>query len=147
MQKSLTITFWTLILFFLLILGEIFVEAIGEFFKGSLFFLVPFIVFSLLGILLVFLVFKQNIQGKLRKYLLLTGISAISFFIFVFLHNVFYGLEVISSNIILLKNLMEILHVAFFIIALLICPLMFLIGSIGSIIIFIKIKTKIYDKN
>jgi len=143
MRKSLIITFCTLILFFLLILGEIFIPTIRELFKGSLFFLAPFIIFSLLGVLLVSLVLKQNIQGKIRKYLLLTGVSAISFFAFVFLHNVFYGLGIISSNIILLKNLMEILHVIFFIIALLICPLMFLICAIGSIIIFIKIRKKI----
>jgi len=115
---------------------------IGEIFKGSLFFLAPFIIFSLLGVLLVFLILKQDVQGKLRKYLLLTGVSAISFFIFVFLHNVFYGLGKITANIILLKNLMEILHVISFIIALLVCPLMFLIGSIGSVIIFIKTRKK-----
>lgn len=143
MRKPLIITFYTLILFFLLILGEIFVEAIGELFKGSLFFLMPFIIFSLLGTLLVFLVLKQDVQGKLRKYLLLTGVSATSFFIFVFLHNVFYGLGVMSRNIVLLKYLMEIFHVIFFIIALLVCPLIFLIGSIGSITIFIKMRKKI----
>lgn len=140
MKKSLIITFYTLILFFLLTLGEIFVPIIRELFRGSLFFLVPFIIFSLLGVLLIFLILKQDIQGKLRKYLLLTGVSATSFFIFIFLYNIFYGLGIIASNIILLKNLMEILHTIFFIIALFICPLMFLIGSIGSIIIFIKMR-------
>jgi len=143
MKKSLIITFYTLILFFLLILGEIFVPMIRELFRGSLFFLVPFVIFSLLGILLVFLVLKQDIQGKLRKYLSLTGISAISFFIFVFLHNVFYGLGMIASNITLLKKVMEILHTIFFIIAILVCPLMFLTGVISSIIILIKIKKKV----
>lgn len=138
MKKSLIITFYTLILFFLLILGEIFVETIGELFKGSLFFLMPFIIFSLLGVLLVFLVFKQNIKGKLRKYLLLTGVSAISFFMFVFLHNVFYALAEVSGNIIILKYLMKAFEVTFFLTAILICPLMFLIGSIETIIIFIK---------
>jgi hypothetical protein len=142
MKKSLIITFYTLILFFLLILGEIFVEEIGELFKGSLFFLLPFVIFSLLGVLLIFLVLKQNIKGGLKKYLSLTGVSAISFFIFVFLHNVFYGLAEISSNIILLKNLMEVLYVIFFIIAIFICPLGFLIGSINSIIVFIKNRKK-----
>jgi len=138
MRKSLIITFWTLIAVFILILSQFFVPIIREFFKGFLLFLLPFVIFSLLGVLLVFLILKQNIQGKIRKYLLLTGVSAISFFAFVFLHNVFYGLGIISSNIILLKNLMEILHVIFFITATLVCPLMFLIGAIGSIIIFIK---------
>ena len=84
MKKSLIITFWTLIIVFCFILSEFFVPIISEFLKGSLLFLAPFIVFSLLGVLLVFLTFKQDIQGKIRKYLLLTGVSAISFFVFVF---------------------------------------------------------------
>jgi len=143
MKKSLSIIFYILILFFLLTLGEIFVPTIRELFKGSLFFLGPFIIFSLLGVLLVFLTFKQGIQGKIRKYLLLTGVSAISFFVFVFLHNVFYGLGIISSNIIILKYLMKALEGTFFIAAIFICPLVFLIGAIDSIIIFIKTRKKI----
>jgi len=143
MRKSLSITFWTLIAVFILILSQFFVPIISEFFKGSLLFLLPFVVFSLLGALLVFLILKQDIQGKLRKYLLLTGISAISFFIFIFLHNIFYALAEISSNVTILKYLMKFLEGMFFIMATLICPLMFLIGAMGSIIIFIKIRKKI----
>ena len=140
MKKSLIITFYALILFFLLILGEIFIPTIRELFRGSLFFLAPFIIFSLLGVLLISLILKQDIQEKLRKYLLLTGISATSFFIFVFLHNIFYALAEISSNITILKYPMKVLEGIFFITAIFICPLMFLIGAIGSIIIFIKIR-------
>ena len=143
MKKSLIITFWALITVFILILGEFFVPIISEFFEGSLFFLLPFVVFSLLGVLLVFLILKQDIQEKLRKYLLLTGIPAISFFIFIFLHNIFYALAEISGDIIILKYLMKFLEGIFFIIAILICPLIFLIGVIGSIISFIKIRKKI----
>ena len=143
MKKSLIITFWTLIIVFIFILSEFFVPIISEFFKGSLLFLLPFVVFSLLGVLLIFLILKQNIQGKLRKYLLLTGIPAISFFIFIFLHNIFYALAEISSDVTILKYLMKFLEGIFFIIAIFICPLMFLIGAIGSIIIFIKIRKKI----
>jgi hypothetical protein len=123
-------------------LSKIFVEAMRELFRGSLFFLISFAIFSLLGVLLVFLVLKQNIKGRLKKYLSLTGVSAISLFIFVFLHNVFYGLAEISINIILLKNLMEFLYIVFFIIAIFICSLGFLIGSIKSIMILLKIEKR-----
>jgi len=143
MKKSLIITFRALIIVFIFILSEFFVPIISEFFKGSLLFLLPFVVFSLLGILLVFLTLKQNIQGKPRKYLLLTGIPAISFFIFIFLHNIFYALAEISSNVTILKYLMKFLEGIFFIIAILVCPLIFLIGAMGSIIIFIKIRKKV----
>ena len=143
MKKSLIITFWALITVFLLILSQFFVPTIRELFRGSLFFLVPFVIFSLLGVLLVFLILKQDIQGKLRKYLLLTGISAISFFIFIFLHNIFYALAEISNDIIILKYPMKVLEVTSFITAIFICPLIFLIGAIGSIMIFIKMRERI----
>jgi len=58
----------------------------------------------------------------------------------VLLHNFFYGLGIIAANITVLKYLMEGLHVAFFIIAIFVCPIGFIIGAVGSIIIFIRKK-------
>jgi hypothetical protein len=138
MKKSLTITFWALIGSFLLILSEFFIPAIRDLFEGSELFLLPFIIFSLLGIVLIFLTLKKRIKGALRKFLLLTGVSAVGFFIFVVLHNAFYALGTITGHIVLLNYLTEILHVAAFITAILICPLGFLIGMVGVIVIDIK---------
>jgi len=138
MKKSLTITFWALVGFFLLILGEFFIPAVKDLFEGSEFFLLPFIIFSFLGIVLIFLTLKKGIKGVLRKFLLLTGFSAAGFFIFVFLHNAFYALGTITGHITLLNYLTEVLHVASFIIAILVCPLGFLIGMVGVIVIAMK---------
>jgi len=140
MKKPIILTFWILIGSFLFIMGQFFIPAVTELFSGSLFFLLPFVIFSLLGGLLIFFTVKEKIEGALRKFLILTGASATGFFVFVLLHNVFYALNVITSNIIILKYLTEILHVAFFLIAIFVCPLGFLIGAIGSIIILVKRK-------
>jgi len=77
-------------------------------------------------------------EGKLKKFLILTGISAAGFFVSVLLHNFFYGLGVMARQIVVLSCLLEILHVLFFIIAIFICPLGFLIGVAGSVVLFIK---------
>jgi len=142
MKKSITITFWALVGLFLFILSEFFVPAVRDFFRGSELFLLPFVIFSLLGIVLIFLTLKQKEQGALKKFLLLTGVSAAGFFIFIFLHNAFYALGVITSHIPVLNSLMEALHVVFFLIAIPVCPLGFLIGVV-NVIVIIKRKNKL----
>jgi len=140
MTKSIILTFLALIGVFLLIASEFFIPVVRELFKGSIVFLLPFIILSLLGIILVFLTLKQKVGGALKKFLILTGISAGGFFVSVFLHNIFYGLSIITNQISILSFVMEMLDIAFFIIAIFICPLAFAIGLIGTIIIFIKKK-------
>lgn len=102
-------------------------------------YLIPTIaVFFLLGLILIFLTIKSKIKGLLRKFLILTGASAAGFFIFVLLHNLLYALAIVAENITVVKYLAEVLHIGSFLIAVLICPLGFLIGSIGSIVLLIK---------
>jgi hypothetical protein len=119
---------------------ELFVPTVRGLFKGSILFLAPFIIFSLLGIVLIFLTIKEKIQSKLRNSLLLTGISSAGFFISIFLHNIFYGLAAISERVVVLSYLMKFFDVSFFIIAIFACPLLFLISSITALILFLKTK-------
>jgi len=138
MKKFSLVTFWILIVVFLVILAEFFIPAIRDLFRGFILFLVPFIIFSLLGIVLVFLTVKGKIEGILKKFLILTGASAAGFFVSVFLHNAFYALALVVSHIMVLSFLMEILEIVFFFIAIFVCPIGFLIGTVGSIVLFIK---------
>lgn len=139
MKKSLTpILFWALIIVFAFIAGQFFIPQISILLQGSELFLIPFIIFSLLGFALIFFTLKEKKTGLLKKFLLLTGISAASFFINVFLHNAFYALAIVSGDITTLRYLMEIFHASFFLIAIFGCPAGFLVGSIGSIVLFVK---------
>ena len=138
-KKYLLTIFWALIVIFILIVAYFIIPA-SLVSKQKLF---PFaavlgFLFFILGIVLVFLTIKQKIKGKLRIFLILTGVSAICPFVFSILHNLFYALAMISSDITLLKYLMEILHAGFFIIAIFVSPLMFLVCAIGTIILFKK---------
>ena len=137
MKKSLILIFWLLIGVFIFVLLQFFVPTIRNIFKGPVLFLAPLIIFSFLGLLLCLAV-KEKDKGLLRNFLILTGISAGGFFVFVLLHNMFYALAIIVEDIVLLKYLAEGLHIASFFIAIIACPLGFLIGAIGSIVLFIK---------
>jgi len=138
MTKSIILTFWALMGVFFLIASEFFIPVVRELISGPIIFLLPFIIFFLLGIILIFLTLKEKVVGVLKRFLVLTGISATGFFVFVFLHNMFYALGVITNQISILSLIMEFFHATFFIIAIFVCPLTFMIGFIGTIVIFIK---------
>lgn len=135
--NMLTTVFWALVGMFIVILCQFFIPAFGELLRGSVF-LVPFIIFSSLGGILIFSTIKDRVKGMLKKFLLLTGASAAGFSVGVFLHNAFYALGVITKHITVLNRLMEALHIVFFFLAIPVCPLGFLAGATGSIILFIK---------
>ena len=130
------LTFWLLIAVFILILLGIFVPWVGTTLfnlGGATIVFAEWIVFSILGAILVFLVFKNKISGKLKINLLLVGFSALGFFIFVLLHNLISGLLSIAFNA-------EIEEPVFFILATLVSPIVFLNGAIWSIFFFNKKK-------
>lgn len=86
------------------------------------------LVFLILGIVIIFLAIKE--KGRLKVFLLITGISAISPLVFSILHNVFYGMAEVFEN---LRFFFEILHVGSFLISVIGAPLLFVIGAIGSL--------------
>ena len=90
------------------------------------------LIFFLLGGILIFLTFKSKVKGKLKVFLLLTGFSAPGVLLFTILHNFFYALATLT-NITFLKQFLEFLHASSFIISLIVCPIVFLIGVVGSI--------------
>jgi len=75
-----------------------------------------------------------HIWRKVRYFLILLGASVAGFFIFVLLHNVFYGMGVMASDIVVLHGLLEFLHVVCFLIAVILSPAALLVGATGSVI-------------
>ncbi len=93
--------FWALVGIFIVIVSGFFIAAFIPAFRGWIF--LWFIIISgaalfLLGVALIFLTVKEKVGGVLKKFLLLTGASAVGFFVSVFLHNAFYGLGVTTSH-------------------------------------------------
>ncbi len=84
-------------------------------------------VFVLLGAALLFLTVKTKVGGILKKFLLLTGASAVGLPVFILLHNVVSGLFNIEEPV-------------FFIMAIFVCPIGFLVRAVGTIVLTIKSK-------
>lgn len=138
MKKSILITFWALVGFFIVVVCQLFIPACRDLFRGSLLFLSPMLVFSLLGAVLLVLALREKTGGRLSKFLFLAGASSAGFFVAVLLHNAFYALAVVSQNLTVLKYIFEGLDVFFFFVSVLICPIAFLVGMMGSIVLLLK---------
>ena len=134
------IIFWALVIVGLFILGQLFIPAIRNLLGGSLLFLLPSVLFSLLGLALIIVVMKQKTGGPLKKFLLLTGISSLGFFVSIFLHNLIYALFVYWLGTDFWERIGLGDEPLFFILATLVCPILFLVGVVGSLILLARKK-------
>ncbi len=88
--------FWALVGVFVIVVSTIFIPpAVILLMPLGLLpaiFLAAIVVFVLLSVALLFLTVKTKVGGILKKFLLLTGASAVGLPVFVLLHNVVSGL-------------------------------------------------------
>ena len=97
------------------------------------------ITFGVLGLVLVVFTARRR-ESRIQKiFFILVGASAAGIPIFVILHNLVYGLFIAWFG----ENFWERQGAGgdepvFFILALLVCPALFLIGTVGSIVLLIK---------
>jgi len=128
--------FWALVGVFVIVVSTIFIPPAVRLWMPFGFlptiFLPAIVVFVLLGVALLFLTVKTKVGGILKKFLLLTGASAVGLPVFVLLHNVVSGLFNIEEPV-------------FFIMAIFVCPIAFLVGVVGSVVLAIKNKQVKYS--
>jgi len=127
--------FWALIAVFVFILCLFFIEPVRDLLAGSVLFLTPFAVFFLLGVALLVLTLREKVSGLLKTFFLLTAASALGVFVFILLHNAVYGLFIYFFGEGFWNGGDE---PFFFILAIIVCPLGFLTGVIGSIVLRIR---------
>ena len=128
--------FWALLGVFIVIVSVFFIPVFRDLLRGSLLVFSPFIVFFLLGGALIFFTVKEKVGGMLKKvFLLLTGASAVGFLLFIILHNAVYALFIHFFGAEFWNGRDE---PFFFIMAIIVCPLGFLVGAVGSIVLAIK---------
>jgi hypothetical protein len=92
----------------------------------------------ILGIVLNSLTIKYNLKGKLALFFIMVGTSSIGVLLFSILHNIFYAFAVVFSDITFMKIIFDFLHIMSFIIAVIICPVAFVVGAVGSLFLFKK---------
>ncbi len=144
-RNTLIIMFYLVIIVFVITVGMLLIPGFREYINTA-FVIISGIILVILGSALIGLTLVQKVEGKLKKFLILTGASAAGFFVFALLHNIFYGLEQVTGHITILSYLMKAFEVIFFLIAIFACPIGFLIGVIGTIVMFSK-KRKMLQKN
>ena len=120
--------FWTQVGVFVMVVSAMFIPSVLRLGVG----LGTSVVFAGLGVTLIILTVKRKVGGMLKKFLLLTGGSAAGFIIFILLHNIVSGLFNIEEPV-------------FFIIATIVCPIAFLIGAVGTIVLTTKNKPASYS--
>ena len=136
-RNTLIIMFYLVIIVFVITVGMLLVPGFRGYINTA-FVIISGIILVILGSILIGLTLVQKVEGKLKKFLILTGASAAGFFVFALLHNIFYALGQVASHITILSYLMKALEVIFFLTAIFACPIGFLIGVIGTIVMFNK---------
>lgn len=111
----------------LFILGDLLVDEEDPTLMGYVFFVSVGVILTSLGVTLLVLTAKTKMRVGLKKFLLLTEASLVGFPVFVLLHNAVSGLLNTEEAV-------------FFILAIPVCPLGFLVGIVGIIAIVVKSK-------
>ncbi len=123
--------FWALVVVFVIAACAMFIPAVLRLPVGfNAFSAWPVLVG--LGVTLLVLTIKKKVGGMLKKFLLLTGASTVGFLIFALLHNIVSGLFNTEEPV-------------FFIIATMVCPIVFLVGAVGTIVLAVKNKRAKYS--
>lgn len=127
-------TFWALVAVFVIIVCFFVISAFSELLRG-LWFLSPFALFFLLGIALIIFSLRGSASGGLKKFFLLTGASAAGILVSIVLHNLIYGLFEHFAGADFWNGGDEFF---FFIMAVIVCPLGFLVGMVGTIVLGVR---------
>jgi len=130
--------FWALIGIFVVVVCAFAIPAFRELVMGLPFLIVFGVVFGLLGVALIFLTVKQKVGGLFKKFLLLTGASTVGIPASIFLHNAIYGLFIYWFGAGFWDRIGPGDEPFFFVMAIVVCPLGFLVGAVGSIVLTVR---------
>ena len=141
--KLIRSVFWALVAVFVVVVGGMLITpaVFASVFRGNLFlwvFSVSGAVFFLLGAALIFLTVREKVRGKPRVFLLLTGASAAGLPLSAVLHNAVYALFILWFGADFWDRTGMGDEPVFFFMAVFICPLAFLVGVVGSIVLAVK---------
>jgi hypothetical protein len=134
--RSLGIVFWVLVAAFVaLVLTVLFPDALA-FFRPLFLSLLGLCL--LLGLALLILAVRWQERSLLRTFWILAGASTAGAALGSVLHNAFYALATVTGNWPILNGAMEVLEAAFFVIGTLLCPVAFLVGTGGAIVLLVR---------
>lgn len=133
-DKTIRIIFWAMVAVFIVLIVTIF--ALNELTRDIPFgYIMPaaLIIFLGLGTALIVLTVKKQVRGKSKAFLLLTGASAVGIPVFAVLHNLVYALLILWFGEDFWGAGGD--EPVFFIMAVILCPVGFLVGMVGTIVL------------
>jgi hypothetical protein len=134
--RLLYVVFWALVAAFAALILTVLFPDVLDFFRPVFLSLVALC--FLLGLALLILSLRLKQRALLRTFWILAGASTAGAALGSVLHNVFYALATVAGDWPILNGAMEVLEVAFFVIATLLCPVAFLVGTVGAIVLIVR---------
>jgi len=134
--RSLSIVFWVLVAAFAALILTVLLPDVVRFFRPL--FLSLLALCFLLGLALLILSARWRERSSLRTFWILAGASPAGAALGSVLHNVFYALATVTGNWPVLNTAMEVLEATFFVVATLLCPVAFLVGTVGAIVLLVR---------
>lgn len=98
------------------------------------------LVFAMLGVVLMVVAARMRGNRTLKIFLLVSGSSAAGVLLCAVLHNVVYGLMIHWFGAGIWDRLGLADEPVFFVLALFVCPTLFFVGEIGSVVLFLRKK-------
>ena len=103
---------------------------------------IPGGLFMLSGIVLLVMTYKSKVKGWFKVFLLFMGYSSSGFLVSAVLHNLVYGLFILLFGGDFWESIGLPDEPFFFIIAIIVCPIVFLVGTVGSGVMLHKRKAE-----
>jgi hypothetical protein len=136
-DKSIRAIFWAMVALFILTIVTMSISVrLARNLPVINIFLPFIIIFLVLGVILLVLTVKKKVSGITKKFLLLTGVCAVGLPVFAVMHNLITALCI---NFFGFGTGFD--EPVFFVLATIICPLGFLAGAAGIIVLTIKKKS------
>lgn len=135
--KSIRLIFWIIMALFVIIILLMFTRGMfagGVWFRYIMF--PAFVIFLGLGIALLVLAVKKEPRGKRKTFLVLTGASAVGIPLSAVLHNLVYALFILIFGEDVWESLGD--EPVFFTLTVIVCPLGFLVGAAGTIVLAVR---------
>ena len=134
--RSLLVVFWALVVAFAALVLTVLLPDVNPFFRPI--FLSLMALCFLLGLALLILSVRWQERILLRTFWILAGASTAGAALGIVLHNAFSALATVTTKWPVLSTAMEVLDGVFFVIATVLCPVAFLVGTVGAIVLLVR---------
>jgi hypothetical protein len=135
-RRTILILFWAQVVVFVITLLPMFVPFLEDILPRAM--LWEAAILFLLGVGLIWLVLRAPVDRPLKRFLTLTGGSAIGFVVSFLLHNFMFALSILTEDLPILPSLLSALGVVFFLAAVPVFPVTFVIGAVGTVVLLVR---------